>query len=257
MRPQLALITGASSGIGMALAKRLAKEGITLILNGRDKGSLEQLARTLPTQCQSIVADLTKKEERQIVIDAIRRQKPDLVVNNAGMGIYGSGISNSVEKQQQLIDLNVSALQELTLIAAAVMKENKIKGTILNVSSVAGFQVMPYLATYSATKAYVTEFSQCLDFELKKDNIRVLTSCPGVVATKFRVRAGGSPKSKKQPMTMTAEYAAEQIWCQIQKGKRVHTFDWRYRLLVFIGRYLLPTAASAKIGELMMRSIAK
>lgn len=256
MVPKLALITGASSGIGLALAKRLAKEGVILILNGRDKSSLEELARSLPSGCQSLVADITKKEERQMVINVIRNQKPDLVVNNAGMGIYGPAVDLPIDKQQHLIDLNISALQELTLEAAQMMKAFKIKGTILNVSSVGGFQVLPYMATYTATKAYVTQFSQCLDFELEKDGIRVLTSCPGVVETKFRERAGGSSQNRSTFMTMTPAFAAEEIWQQIKRGKRIRSFDWKYRVLTFVSRYLFPTWLTAKVGKVMTKRLA-
>lgn len=258
MKHQLALITGASSGIGSALAERLAQEGIRLILCGRDLRKLQEVKSKLKVETQLMVADLAQKEGRVLIAEIIRTQKPDLVVNNAGAGIYGAAVDLSIDYQTELVELNVVALQELSLIAARTMKEHRIKGTILNVSSSACFQVMPNFAVYSATKAYVTQFSQCLDFELAPFGIRVLTNCPGMVETNFRERAGGTKKDQKLSfMAMTADFAAEQLWKQIRDKKRVVVFDWKNRILIFLSKYLIPTAVSAKITQKMIDGLIK
>lgn len=257
MKFRLALITGASSGIGSDLAKKLSHEGINLILCGRDKARLQEVQTSLKVDCQIILADLAQKAGRDLIASIITSQKPDLVVNNAGAGLYGAAVDLPVEKQTALIELNVCALQELTLVAAKTMKDNGIRGTIVNVSSTAGFQVMPNFAVYSASKAYVTQFSQCLDFELKPFGIRVLTNCPGMVETHFRENAGGYRGGSKSPLTMTSTFAADEIWRQIQGGKRVLTFDWKYKVLAFLSRYVIPTAVTAKICQKMIQDIKR
>lgn len=257
MKFNLALVTGASSGIGSDLAKKLSDEGIKLIICGRDKARLQEVHQLVKVDCQIVVADLAKKEGRDLIATIIQSQKPDLVVNNAGAGVYGPAVDLPIDQQNEILELNVGALQELTLVAAKTMKDNGIKGTIINISSTAGFQIMPYFAVYSASKAYVTQFSQCLDFELKPYGIRVLTNCPGMVETHFRERAGGYKGGSRSPLTMTSAFAAEQIWTQIQNGKRLRSFDWKYRFLVFLSRYVIPTSWTAKICGKMIQDITR
>lgn len=250
-----ALVTGATSGIGEALARLLAQNGMALILTGRNRERLERLAAELETQVEVeiIVADLSQPIERAIVAAKIRDSVPDLVVNNAGLGLYGEVIKQSKEKELQMVRVDVEALVDLTLEAARALADSKQSGVILNVSSAVAWVLCPKLAVYSASKAFVNQFSESLDWELKSQGIRVLAACPGVVATRFRERAGG--KADGEPPAMTPEYAAQQIWWQIRKGRPIHVFSWRYRFLTFLTAYIIPKSWVARITSKRMDKI--
>lgn len=249
-----ALITGASSGIGEALAYRIAAEGIPLILIGRNEGKLTQVAKQLPVEVQVIAADLVNREERQLVIDAIHRQQPQLIVNNAGQGLYGEAAEHDTRRQMEILDLNAGALQELTLESIKMLKKAGKKGAIMNISSAAAFQVFPYFAVYSATKAFVNQLSESLDAEERENGIRVLAACPGMVATNFRSRSGGKTNPDERSSKMTAEFAASEIWNQIVSGKSIRAFDWRYRLATFLSKWIIPKGMIVSLLKKRIRS---
>lgn len=247
-----ALITGASSGIGEALALKLAERGSGLILAGRDRSRLEALADRLrkhvPVQLE--VGDLAQATDRARLVTVIHREAPDLVINNAGFGFYGEALSYDTAPQLEMVDVNVRALLEMTLEAARTLVSRGRSGVILNVSSVAGaIPVMPYFSVYSATKVFVTRVSESLDFELAPQGVRVLTSCPGVVSTRFQQRAGATRDvfgtTGERPMTV--DFAADEILRQIDTQRRVCTFNWHYRVLQFLAHYLVPNVLTAAI----------
>ncbi len=250
---RLALITGASSGIGQALCYLLAKKRINLMITGHNTANLQQVADDLRPLVNVAIypANLANPIEREQLIERIRELVPDLVINNAGFGLYGDAINFPTQEQAEILQVNVNALFEISLEAGRTLVEAKQPGVILNVSSAAAFQPMPGFAAYAASKAFVTLFSEALNEEMKKHGIHVLASCPGQVATKFRARAskGQAPKASP-PMTMTLDFAVNEIWKQIEQRKPVHIFDWRYRLATFLTRYLIPRS-------LMMRIISK
>lgn len=248
-----ALITGASSGIGEAVANLFASKGIPLLLTGRNQAKLEEMKASLGPDVDIVVADLASEEDRKKLVRQINDFKVDLLINNAGFGTYGEIVDEDPEALLDMIELDVNAVVELTVAAAKSMKKNGQKGVILNVSSAAAFHVLPNFAVYSASKAFLNSFSQAADFELMDDGIRVLASCPGRVATAFQARAsGGKVKPQSGRLFMTPEFAAEEIWKQILKGKQVHIFDWRYRLSTYL-TYLIPTSLAAKIGRKFMK----
>ena len=191
MNFKTALVTGATSGIGEAVARLLASKGISLILTGRNGEKLAQLSTELKVPVETVIADLSLPQDRAIVAAKIRTTVPDLIINNAGIGLYGEAVALSKEKQMDIVTLNVEALTDLTLESARVLSEAKRPGVILNVASAAAFTVFPQFALYSASKAFVVQLSESMDWELKSQGIRVLASCPGVVATNFRERAKG------------------------------------------------------------------
>ena len=249
----LALITGATSGIGEALACLLASKGVSLLLTGRNQAKLEELKSSLKTEVEIIAADLSVREDRKKVVDLIFERKVDLVINNAGFGTYGEVVEVDTEDLLDMINLDVSAVVELTVEAAKSMKKNDQKGVILNVSSVAAYHVLPNFAVYSASKAFLNTFSRSVDIELQDQGIRVLASCPGRVTTAFQSRAsGGKVKSREGGLFMTKEFAAEEIWQQILNEKQIHIFDWKYRLTTFLA-YLVPTSWAARVGRKFMR----
>lgn len=252
MRPEeikWALVTGASSGIGEHLSRLLAEKGINVILHGRNQVRLRALAQELSQKVsvQVVAADLADSKERQRVIEAILQFTPELVVNNAGFGSYGEALSHTLTEQTEILEVNGSALLQITLEAARVLINKKSKGVILNVASAAAFPVMPSFAVYAASKAFVVSLSQSLDEEMCSLGVRVLVACPGMVATGFRERAGGTPQGRSaMGLTMDGDFAARQIWKQIEKEKKLHVFNWIYRLMTFFVVYVLPKKWVAK-----------
>lgn len=232
----LALITGASSGIGAALCHLLARQGIPLLITGRDEVRLHSLVQELQklVKVTSFAADLKNEKGRQRLIEKIHHYKPDLVINNAGFGLYGEALTHETGSQIELLNVNTNAVLESTLEAAKTMIGANKTGVILNVSSAAGELIFPSFAVYSSSKAFVTHFSQSLDFELQPHGVRVLVACPGVVNTPFRARASGMHADSNHRVSMSAECAAKQIWKQIEERKRKHIFDWKTRWGIYL-----------------------
>jgi uncharacterized protein len=190
----IALVTGASSGIGDQLARVLAERGHDLVLVARDVGRLEALAKELEgafnTTAQVLPADLTDPEQLAIIEGRCKdRSAPiDILVNNAGFGTFGSFHTLDVAEEAREIQLNVVALVRLTHAAATEMVWHG-KGGILNVSSLAGYQPGPFNATYAATKAFVTSFTEAVHEELKGTGVSVTVLCPGFTRTGFQETA--------------------------------------------------------------------
>src|SRR3990172_4512666 len=215
---QLALVTGATSGLGRVLCLELARRGIALLLSGRQRAALEKLKGQLSVPCHIHEGDLTLAASRHTLIAMIHDLCPDLVINNAGFGLYGEALTHSTEEQLEIIELNVKTLTEITLEAARTLIAKKREGTIVNISSAAGYFVYPSFNLYAASKGYVTAFSEALDSEVAKYNVRVLTVCPGQMATSFRQRASRGLKQEKTLWSMSTEKAAHLILQQIEKG---------------------------------------
>jgi uncharacterized protein len=238
LHARLALITGASSGLGKALSYALGKQGIPLILVARNEDNLKKVALDLPPSTHIHPADLTDTEQRKELIKLIRQWQPDLVINNAAFGLYGPTLAHPLSELCKMVELNVQALMELSIESAhALLKENK-QGIICNVSSAIAFFSLPSLNVYGATKAFVNSFSQGLDAELKSQGIRIFTVCPGQIATDFRRRASGGYPQEKDHLTMSSEKTAELILSQIAKAKVLSIIDWRYRIFVALGKLL-------------------
>ena len=234
----LALVTGASSGLGKALSLALAKQNVPLILVARREDLLHALASELPPSTIVHRCDLSNPNDRKALIQLIHEKAPDLVINNAGFGLYGLTLSQPLSELKEMVDVNIQALMEVTLEGARALQNSKRKGTILNISSAAAFFPFPTFSVYAATKAFVNCFSEGLDAELQPRGIRVLTVCPGQVDTNFRKRASKGFPQKKDKLTMTPEKAATLILEQIKKGRALSIIDWRYRILVALGKLL-------------------
>lgn len=184
------VITGASSGIGEAFARALAARGHNLLLVARSEDKLmtlcSELGRISRIHCQHAAMDLTKPESpEQLFAEATQRDmQVDFLINNAGFGSMGDFATLDVTRELEMIDLNVGALVEITHRFLQPMRERK-SGTILNVASTAGYQPVPYMATYAATKAFVLSFSEALWEENRTYGIEVMALCPGVTETGF------------------------------------------------------------------------
>ena len=184
------LITGASSGIGEAFARALATRGHNLLLVARSEDKLIRLCGELGTtttiQCQHVALDLSKSESPAKLFEETKNRglEIDLLINNAGFGSMGEFMTQDLAHELNMIDLNVRSLVETTHRFLQPMRERK-SGAIINVASTAGFQPVPYMATYAATKAFVLSFSEALWEENRPYGIEVLALCPGVTETGF------------------------------------------------------------------------
>jgi uncharacterized protein len=187
----VALITGASAGIGTEFAKRLAERGYDLILSARRRDRLDELAGRLRAEhggirVEVIVADLAGIDApAQIAAETARLGlQVDLLVNNAGFGTHGRFESLPADRERDEVMVNVEALVALTHAYLPAMLERG-SGGVINVASTAAFQPVPYMAVYAATKAFVRSFSEALHEEVRKRGVRVLALCPGPTATEF------------------------------------------------------------------------
>jgi len=183
------LITGASSGIGEAFANTLDKLGAKLILTARSKDKLEQMVSSM-NNAVSIPGDLSKKEFPQELYAKVNEMKlkVDILINNAGFGYSGKFLDNSMINYNEMINLNICSLTHLTHLFMKDMIENK-SGGIINISSLASFQPIPFFSIYAATKAFVTSFTLSLYEEYRGKNIKILGVCPGYTKTNFNKRA--------------------------------------------------------------------
>ena len=190
MNAPVALITGASAGLGAEFARQLARRGVRLVLAARRKDRLEALAAELGN-ARAIEIDLgeTGSADRLVADVEAAGEHVDLLVNNAGFGLKGRVAELDASRQRQMIDLNIGALTDLCRAVAPGMIERKA-GSILNVASTAAFQPGPGMAVYFATKAYVLSFTEALHEELKPHGIKVSALCPGPTRTEFGAVAG-------------------------------------------------------------------
>ncbi|MUG94216.1 SDR family NAD(P)-dependent oxidoreductase [Scytonema sp. UIC 10036] len=189
-----ALITGASGGIGKAFAEELAARNTHLVLVARSEEKLNQLAKYLQEkhniQVDSIVADLTEAGSTDTVFNTVTEKglTVDMLINNAGFGDYGDFAKRDRERHLKILQLNVLALVDLTHRFLQGMRQQG-SGSIINISSLSAFQPIPYVSVYSASKAFILNFSQSLWAENKSYGVRVLVVCPGPVETNFFVEA--------------------------------------------------------------------
>jgi len=241
------LITGASSGIGEAFAKRLDKLGANLILTARSEAKLIELASTMHS-VSVIPGDLSNREFPSKLYDSVKEKdlQVDILINNAGFGFSGLFLESDIKNYKEMLDVNIYSLTSLThlFLKDMVAREN---GGIMNISSLASYQPMPYFGIYAATKAYVTSFTIALYEEYKDKGIHVIAVCPGYTKTNFNKRAFTSSKSVTG-YTMTSEAVVEESLKSYLKGKSLIINGYSNR---FIKRFmgLLPTHIALKITK--------
>ena len=215
------LITGASSGIGEALAELAAKRKHDLVLVARRTEKLEQIARVLSqdydVEVEIISADLTEPEGIASVKKRIEAGGIEILVNNAGFGSAGPFVELDIENELNEIDLNVRALVQLTHSAAKSMSVKK-RGTIINISSIASYMPMTGNAVYGATKAFVTSFSHAIREELLETGVNVMVVCPGMTDTEFFERSNWTNATNKTPFPSMLRQSSEQVAKSIFKG---------------------------------------
>ena len=208
-----AVITGASSGIGRDIARVLSDQGIDLILVARRKTRLEKLKKELKTNVQIIPLDLSSTFNCTKLYNELKKENIDIVINNAGFGLYGEFNETRLEKELDMIDLNIKAVHTLTKLFLEDFVERD-SGYILNVSSSAAFQPGPKMATYYASKAYVLHLTEAIYEELrrKKSNVYIGALCPGPVDTEFNKVAHVKFSLKGLNSSDVAQYAMKKMF---------------------------------------------
>jgi uncharacterized protein len=243
------LITGASSGLGAALARKLAARSASLLLTARNEENLRHLADELGSLARVDYMACDLKDSRAKLLEYIEQHAPDLVINCAGYTVHGECLDHLAE-QQKILTVNALAPYELTLHAARALKAANQKGVIVNISSTASLLPFPRMTTYAAAKAFLASFSQSFDAEMRPYGIRILVTLPGPILTSFAAKASGREGAKvKSSLAMSVEQAADLIIDQIDRRKGYAIIDWRSRIAMFFMRLMPRSYVAAKLNK--------
>jgi uncharacterized protein len=243
MAKGLAIVTGASAGIGWEMGLQLAARGYELLLIARREDRLRELALQIESQCRVkadiLKLDLTAPPARRDLISRIARERDrlSLMVNNAGFGAVALSADVTTVRSLEMIELNVSALTELSLETARILV-SKGSGGIVNVASTAAFQAVPYMSVYAATKAYVLSFTEALAEELNGTGVHIMALCPGYTRTEFQQVAGESVESSRKRIMMSARDCVRIGLRDFDAGKRVSVTGINNKLQTFAGRHM-------------------
>ena len=232
-----ALVTGASSGIGRDMAIYLSRHGCDLIISGRNKEELEKLQSSLKTKVKVIVIDLSLEKRVKELYVLTKNENVDIVINNAGFGLYGDYNDVDILTELNMIDVNIKAVHILTRMFLKDMVK-KDKGYILNVASSAGLLYGgPLMSTYYATKGYITDFTLAISEELRrnKSNVRIAALCPGPVSTNFNKVAGVRFNISSLSSSYVANYALRELF---YSKKVVIVPGFKVRMGLFFSRFL-------------------
>ena len=235
-----ALVTGASAGIGVALARELASHGAKLILTARRRARLQDLADELGakgTETRIVVADLNDPSAPQQIYDATEGAgiAVDILVNNAGLGQYGAFHTNSVDQELSQVRVNCEAVVRLSRLFVPRMAERR-QGWVLIVASTASFQPLPYLATYAATKAFDRFFALALAAEVAQFGVKVTALCPGTTESEFFEVSGASVFRNRK--LQSAEAVARLAIAALARGQRTIIPKWSGKFTAFLVRFL-------------------
>ena len=229
------LITGASSGIGLEIAKRLAAEGHHITLLARNQEKLDRAVQSLSgNRHRTYKADLDKKEDLVSVKDLIEKEHFDVLINNAGFGIYGNFIDVPIENQLRMMQLNMNALTQLSY---TYLKQAEKGNALINTASVLGESCLPGSAVYAATKSYVIGLSNALWAENKSRGVFVSAFCPGATKTKFHEISGGAQDVFPGFMMQTPELVARSLVRSLEKRSQPRNISGLLnKILVFSNR---------------------
>ena len=229
-----ALVTGASSGIGKHIAYYLASQNIDLILVARSKKEMEHIKKSVKVNVKILTLDLLKEENVYKLYEETKNDNIDILINNAGFGLFGTFAETDLNRELEMIDLNIKAYHILTkLFLCDFIKKDT--GYILNVCSSAGFMAGPRLSTYYATKNYITKLTMAINEELRQagSNVSISALCPGPVNTNFNKVAHGKFSIKEADPTYVAKYAIDKMF----KRKMIIVPTLRMKLTLFLTRF--------------------
>jgi short-subunit dehydrogenase len=253
-----ALITGASLGIGLELAKLFAQDGHDLVLVARNQQALDNLARDLHDRygvaAHGLAADLAQAGAPQMIWDHLQHagMTVDYLVNNAGFGSWGFFAESDPQRDLDMIAVNITALTHLTRLFLPGMLSRR-RGRILNVASTAGFQPGPLMAEYYATKAYVVSLTEALANELTGSGVTASVLCPGPTATEFQARAGLQESKLFASHVMRADEVARYGYRKFLQGQTTIIPGARNRFLLHVERFA-PRALVPRIVRAMQES---
>mgnify|MGYP001601873736 CR=1 FL=1 len=244
------LVTGASSGIGRALLPLFAADGHELVVVARRETALEEATRSLGVKSEIVALDLAKPG----AVDALfQRTGPvDVVVNNAGFGLYGLFAEQDRAKLSEMIALNIAALTEMTHVYLAPMRARR-SGKFLQVASTAAFQPGPRMAVYYATKAYVLSLSEALAAELEGSGVTVTTLCPGPTRSEFNDTAGYAVTPLVDKQMMTSDEVARVGYRALMRGERLAIAGAKNKLLA-VASQVGPRGLVLAVTDRLMRS---
>ncbi len=251
----ITLITGASSGIGAAFARKLAALGRNVFLVSRSEDQLvalcNELGRLSSIRAQHFAVDLTKPDAPAQLFEETKKRglEVDMLINNAGVGSMGEFAQLDLSRELEMIDLNVRALTELTYRFLVPMRQRK-QGTIINVASTAGFQPVPFMTTYAATKAFVLSFSEALWEENQPHGIHVMALCPGVTDTNFFEAS----RMERPPMraSQTPEDVVDTALRGLARRKASIVSGWSNWLMIEAERFV-PRSVVLKVAGRALR----
>ncbi|HEY7784391.1 MAG TPA: SDR family oxidoreductase [Pyrinomonadaceae bacterium] len=249
------LITGASSGIGEAFARKLATLGRSVLLVARSEEKLinlcNELGRTNSIRAQYLVMDLSQPDVGARIFEETQQRGLviDMLVNNAGFGSFGDFSKLELSRELSMIDLNIKSLVDLTHRFLVPMREMK-QGVIINVASTAGFQPVPFMATYAATKAFVLTFSEALWEENRPFGVHVMALCPGVTETNFFEAARGQKPPAR--VAQTADQVVDAAIAGLRRRKNVVISGFSNMMVVESERFL-PRSLVVRVAGKMMR----
>jgi short-subunit dehydrogenase len=242
-----ALVTGATAGIGESFTRLLAENNYNIVLVARDLPRMQERARELEAkfrvETHIIQADLSTDAGCSVVEQYIANNQIDVLINNAGFGLNKAFTMSSLEAEQQMFDVLVRTPMRLMHVALPLMQQRD-KGVVINVSSVAGFIAG---GTYSAAKSYLTVLSESLHTELAGTNVKISALCPGFTRTEFHQRGRMSMKGLPRFMWLDSDNLVAKAWSDALKGEAVSIPGWQYQLLVFV-IHSLPRSIIRKVG---------
>jgi short-subunit dehydrogenase len=252
-----ALVTGASAGIGTALAEELARGGTNLVLTARRRERLEELAQKLVAahkiQTKIFVADLAEADAPQKIFQFTKEQgiEVELLINNAGFGAYGEFRTVETRRLLEMVQVNCSAVVHLTRLYLPEMVDRR-HGDVMILASTASFQSVPYISTYAATKAFDLLFAEGLAEEMKPHGIRVCALCPGSTESEFADVAGQTHIAATRANRETAEKVARTGLRALASGKS-YVISGLGNYLGVLGQRLVPRRFVARIAARMFR----
>ena len=253
------LITGASSGIGEAFARKLAADEHNLILVARSEKKLHELCDELMLEhkimAHYVALDLNTPEADERLFEETERHGFEIewLINNAGFGSMGDFPKLELERELEIINLNISVLVALTHRYLQKMRERS-RGTIINISSSASFQPIPFMATYAATKAFVTSFSEAIAEENRPHGIRVLTVCPGPTETRFFEASKINDPIQIKGM-QTPEEVVETALKALKRGKSLIVSGWTNYVGSVLGNFAPNALVTRVIGNTLRPKI--
>lgn len=253
-----ALVTGATGGLGLEFCKLLAAKGYRLVITGRDASKLVLIREEIPQAQVALAGDLTDPVCLRNLIAHLKRDgiSPEVLINNAGFGLYGDALEPLTPESLKMVELNIKVLTTLTLQYAKAMRENR-RGYILNVASIAAFMACPKLGIYGASKSYVLSFSESLHEELKNDGVHVTALCPGPVMTNFWIRAGIENCRSYGFAFTDARDVVESGLNGLYANRAVVVYGWVNKVLVFLAqiapRFLVRMIAAKVLGGIQKR----